>query len=64
MPHHRILTPTTIDDGQTTPMSSFSSVTSNDHVRAPERSSISSRTRSHSQSEDDSTDEFKDRYLY
>jgi hypothetical protein len=59
-PHGIILTPTSIDDGQTTPMSSISSATSIDDIRTIERSSLSSKTTSR----DCSTDEFKYRYLF
>jgi len=59
-----MLSPTTIEDGQATPMSSFSTATSIDRVRTPGESSISSRIRSSIEYEDCSTDQFKDRYLY
>jgi hypothetical protein len=55
-----MISPTTIDDN----LSSFSDATLFDHDRATERSSISLRTRSNSQLENDLTDEFKDRYFY
>lgn len=58
-----MLSPTTIGDHQTTPMSNFSSATSIDDIRTLDRSaSVLSRTRTNSQVEDlNSTDEFKDR---
>ncbi len=55
-PHQIMLSPTTIDDDQTTPISSFSSATLTDHVQTLERSN--------NQSEYLSTNEFKDKYLY
>jgi hypothetical protein len=62
-PNQTMLTPTTIGNGQITPLSSFSSAVSVDHARTPRRfrkSSISS----HKRSEDYSTDEFTDRYFH
>ncbi len=59
-----MLTPTTIEDRQMTPMSSFSSAVSIDRVQTPKRSSMSSRTKSNSGYEDYSTDEFTDKYFH
>ena len=53
-----MLSPTTIGDGQTTPLSNFSNATSIDDMRTIERSSLSLQT----SSRDYSTDEFKHRY--
>jgi hypothetical protein len=60
LPHEVILSPMTIDDDHTTHLSSFSSATSVDDVRTIDRSSISTQTRSN----DCSTDEFKNGYIY
>lgn len=62
-PNPSRLTSTTIDDNYSSPLSSFSSATSVDHVPTIGRSSISSRTNTHSRSMDYSTDNFKDRYF-
>jgi len=59
-----MLTSTIINNGQTTPISNFSSSTSIDHVQTLGRSSVSSQSRTNSRLEDYSIDEFKDKYFY
>jgi hypothetical protein len=58
-----MLSLTTIGDGPTTPLSSFSSASSVEDIGLPGESSVSSPIRSNSQSEDCSTEEFKDEYF-
>ncbi len=62
MPYETRLSPTTIGNDVTSPLSSFSSASSMKDILPPGESSISSRRRSNSQSEDYSTDKFNDKY--